>query len=95
MVPNSPILTPAVSAIIPRACMFESFPWSVPIPVVVYLFTCSIDLKPSLRANLTSFAVESFWKSKNGLVLPKGLSDGSSQIFFLSISFEQLISKFS
>ena len=36
---------------IPKACMFPSLPWSVPIPVVVYLFTCSIDLKPSLSAN--------------------------------------------
>mgnify|MGYP005658401753 CR=1 FL=1 len=35
VVPNVPILTPAVSAIIPNACMLDSLPWSVAIPVVV------------------------------------------------------------
>ena len=61
VVPNSPIFTPAVSAMIPKACIFPSLPWSVPIPVVVYLLTCSIDLKPSLNASFMSFAVASFW----------------------------------
>ena len=40
-------------------------PWSVAIPNVVYLFTCSIDLYPSLRASSISETVTSFWKSKN------------------------------
>ena len=64
-------------------------------PVVVYLLTCSIDLKPSLRANLTSFAVESFWKSRKGFVLESVLSDGNNHIFLFSDSFEQTTFKLS
>ena len=35
-------------------------PWSVAIPNVVYLLTCSIDLYPSLRASSTSVTTTSF-----------------------------------
>ena len=62
---------------------------------MVYLFTCSIDLKPSLRASFTSLAVESFWKSKNGFVLDIGLFEGNNHIFLFCFSFEHLIFKFS
>ena len=63
VVPNVPILT----------CMLDNLPWSVAIPVVVYRFTWSIDLKPSLSASFISFAVESFWKSIKDLHLPSDI----------------------
>ena len=36
------------------------FPWSVAIPKVVYLLTCSIDRYPSLKAISTSDTATSF-----------------------------------
>ena len=93
--PSSPILDPDISEIIPNACIFPSLPWSVPIPVVVYLFTCSIDLKPSLNANFISFAVASFWKSTKDFIFPTILSEGSNHIFLFDLLKEVCTSKFS
>src|SRR5215203_950653 len=41
-----------LSATIASALRFDVFPWSVPIPAVVYRFTCSIERKPSRLSKL-------------------------------------------